>query len=290
MIEITFTKEGLWKAAVYFIGLYFQLTEKKIALIEVQPNEIETYQDTIINSPNTMQDMKFKAPKQTFSDKMQLKFDLLEKFIFKQCVLDEKHKILEMPLLLAFSHHINSIVDPKHEFSFLMNLFTSKYPQFNITKTSTGKGIMYKGITLIDHLVNQKKTNKQSKSKKITTTNNNNPKPTNFESIDLQSSTDQLKQSTNSQSINKNTQSSNSPLINIPLITQLPLSIQAVTPSQNISFQSISLPKTTSIPINLSIKNTNKSPVLSSVVIPTFKPSIIPTFQPSVVPTFKSTI
>ena len=291
MIEITFTEEGLWEAAVYFIGLYSQLTEKKIALIEVQPNEIETYQDTIIYPPNTMQDMKFKVPKQKFSDKMQLKFDLLENFIFKQCILDEEYKILEMPLLLAFSHHINSIVDPKHKFSFLMNLFTSKYSPYKITKTTTGKGVMYKGITLMSQQANQKKTNKPSKSKKITNTINN-PKPINFESLNLQSSTNHSADTSLNNLLN-------SPLINIQPITQSTPSLPTITLSKNISFPV----KLSSLPINLPVSTENKLPILPSIVIPTFQPVIstlkpvvpilkpvVPTFQPSIMPTFQPSV
>ncbi len=273
MIEITFTEEGLWEAAVYFIGLYSQLTEKKIALIDVQPNEIETYQDTIINPPNIMQDMKFKVPKQTFSDKMQLKFDLLEKFIFHQCVLDEEHKILASPLLLAFSHHINSIIEPTHEFPFLMKLFTSKYPQFNITKTSTSKGIMYKRVTLINYLVNQKKINKQSKSKKIT---NNNPKPINFESNDFQSNSNQSSQLINFHPLPIKNQ------LNITQPITLLQSFEITSPTKIIPTQSklvllliFSQPiNISSSLINLPIQNTVKSPILPTQNI--VKPSILP--------------
>ncbi len=90
MIEITFTEKGLWDTAVYFIGLYSQLTNKQIALIEVKASEIEIYKDTIINPPSTIFDLKFKVPKQKFSDRIQEKLKLLEKFMLQQCVFNEK--------------------------------------------------------------------------------------------------------------------------------------------------------------------------------------------------------
>ncbi len=146
MFEVTFTQESVWDAAVYFIGLYSQLSNKQIALIEVQPNETETYKDTIINPPNTSINVKFKVLKPKFSDKMQLKYDLLETFILQQYVFDEDYKISRKLLLSTF------IIEPKHEFPFLMNLLIIKYPQFNITKTTTDKSVVYKGITLTDQV------------------------------------------------------------------------------------------------------------------------------------------
>lgn len=281
MIEITFSEQGLWNAATYFIGLYSQLTKKQIAFVEVESEQdLEFYKDTIISPPEVMVDMKFKIPKtKKFSDKIQLKFDLFEKFMIQNCSVDKDHQILGMLLLSNFGKFINDSVEPIHEFPSLMKLFVNKYPQLNIQKATSSKGAIYKGITLTgcpNTLQQSKKVHnsKQSKTFKLVNTLNSLP----------------ISQSTTSHSIISNlsiSESTNSQSTNLQLIgpestTPQQFSSQSIIPQLNIFESTISEPTVFQPIIQQSSISKSTTPLsnFSEPIIPQLNISQSPVFIP----------
>ncbi len=80
-------------------------------------------------------------------------------------------------------------------------IITSKYLQFNISKTSTNKGVIYKGITLTNQVLNQQKIKNQNQFEQTKNQYNKIPIPINFESTDFQSNSNQSAQLINFHSL-----------------------------------------------------------------------------------------
>lgn len=178
-IYIDHSPESILNAAKTFMSYYTGLTGIELMMcgIDNLPEyQIEEYKKCgiIISGTNTFRNHRYTSPKESqFASRIDRTYESFLSFIRLRCNCIDGCSVPASALLNEFSTVLGRHINSNKEFPALMNKLMSMEEYSGIEKKSTGKGIVYTGITLKSRSLEEKHGKKKPAVQPIVSININ---------------------------------------------------------------------------------------------------------------------